>query len=129
MVDDSKKEDGLEMFFAEAQADAARNPSNDLMARVLADAADVQAVSLAQGVMVMTPAATGGGVAGLLSAIGGWFGASGVVAAGLTGLVMGFYLPDQIDTVLNGQVSSILGEDAANLLPGFETLTLTAMAE
>jgi len=127
MVDDSKKEDGLEMFFAEAQADAARNPSNDLMARVLADAADVQAVSLAQG--VVTPAATGGGVAGLLSAIGGWFGASGVVAAGLTGLVMGFYLPDQIDTVLNGQVSSILGEDAANLLPGFETLTLTAMAE
>lgn len=127
MVDDSKKEDGLEMFFAEARADAARNPSSDLMARVLADAADVQAASLAQG--VVTPAATGGGFAGVLSAIGGWFGASGVVAAGLTGLVMGFYLPDQIDTVLNGQVSSIIGEDAANLLPGFETLTLTAMAE
>ena len=127
MVDDSKKEDGLEMFFAEAQADTARNPSSDLMARVLADAADVQAAALARG--VVTPAATGGGFTGLLSAIGGWFGASGVVAAGLTGLVMGFYLPDQIDTVLNGQVSSILGEDAANLLPGFETLTLTAMAE
>ena len=127
MVDDSKKEDGLEMFLAEAQADTARNPSSDLMARVLADAADVQAAALARG--VVTPAATGGGFAGGLSAIGGWFGASGVVAAGLTGLVMGFYLPDQIDTVLNGQVSSILGEDAANLLPGFETLTLTAMAE
>lgn len=127
MVDDSKKEDGLEMFFAEAQADTARNPSNDLMARVLADAADVQAASLEQG--AVTPATTGGGFTSVLSAIGGWFGASGVVAAGLTGLVMGFYLPDQIDTVLNGQVSSILGEDAANLLPGFETLTLTAMAE
>lgn len=127
MVDDSKKEDGLEMFFAEARADAARNPSNDLMARVLADASDSQAASLSRA--VAEPSASSGGFAGLLSAIGGWFGASGVVAAGLTGLVMGFYLPDQIDTVLNGQVSSILGEDAANLLPGFETLTLTAMAE
>jgi len=129
MVHDGKTQDGLEMLFAQARSREASEASPDLMARVLADAAQVQAELAQQSASAPSQQMRkdGGIIAGVLSAMGGWFAASGVVAAGMAGLVLGFYIPDQVDMVLNGQVSSFIGEDAANLLPGFDGLM--AMAE
>lgn len=74
-------------------------PSEALMARVLADAASVQAELQAP----VRPARRGWG--GWLSGIGGWRGAGGLVAATVTGLTIGVYAPDRVDALLNGSLT------------------------
>jgi hypothetical protein len=75
-------------------------PSEALMARVLADAASVQTE-----LQALAPAPGRSGLGGWLSSIGGWRGAGGLVAATITGLMIGAYAPDSIDTLLSGQLS------------------------
>jgi hypothetical protein len=75
-------------------------PSDALMARVLADAAAVQAELQTAAVVPGR-----GGIGDWLSSIGGWRGAGGLVAATITGLMIGVYAPDSIDTLLSGQLS------------------------
>lgn len=45
--------------------------------------------------------------------MGGWPAVSGVTLAGVTGLVLGFYAPDMIDTLSGGQIWSLSGEVGA----------------
>lgn len=106
----------LEALFADARDGT--NPSDDLMARVLSDAASVQAdLAYAAQSRPVSPARGGaagsGWFAGLLNALGGWPGFSGVTLAGITGLVLGFYAPDMIDTLSGGQIWSLTGEVGA----------------
>lgn len=78
----------LEAFFAEARQ-VPPEPSADLLARVLADA---DAVRAARPAPAMAPSAPPprGAWHGLLDLLGGWGGVGGLVAAGLTGLWIGF---------------------------------------
>ena len=100
MMDDRKGD--VSDLLADARDDAV--PSEALMARVLADAALVQAEIQAER-QAVAPAATRGGPRGWLSSIGGWRGAGGLVAATVTGLMIGLYAPDSIDALLSGQLS------------------------
>lgn len=78
----------LEALFATARQ-APPDPSAALLARVLADATAVQAAFPAPVPARAAPAASGGWH-GLLDLLGGWGGVGGLVAAGLTGLWIGF---------------------------------------
>lgn len=105
----------LDDLFAEARG--AEIPGDDLVARVLADAAAVQAGPAA------VPVASGGGwMAGWLSGIGGWFGAGGLAAATLAGLLIGVYAPDSVDAALGGQLSELGLVSQDDLLPGLTYL-------
>lgn len=81
--------DPLDAYFA-AGRDAAPSPSADLTARVLADAAAVS------GARAAPLAAARPGFGALLRLIGGWRGATGLGAAAMAGLVLGFVQPDGV---------------------------------
>ena len=106
----------LDLLFAEARE--ATRPSDDLVARVLADAAREQA-ALSKPPATQQRSAT---ARGWFSALGGWFGASGLVAATMAGLLVGVYAPDSIDSVLGGQLSSYGLVTQGDLLPGLTDL-------
>lgn len=95
MTDD--RDDLIDLLGSARDAEA---PSEALMARVLADAAAVQTALQAP-----RPAQARGSRVGWLSSIGGWRGAGGLVAATVTGLMIGVYAPDSIDALLSGQLS------------------------
>ena len=98
------EKDGLEAVFAAARG--AERPGDDLVARVMADAAAVQAEASAAP---PAPTSAGGVWSGVLSALGGWPGLSGVTAAGVAGLVLGFWAPDVVDSLSGGQLWLISG--------------------
>ena len=105
----------LDDLFAAARG--AEAPGDDLVARVMADAAAVQAEA------ATAPTPSGGGwLAGLLSGVGGWFGAGGLVAATTAGLLIGVYAPDTVDSVLGGQLSELGLVTGDDLLPGLAYL-------
>lgn len=97
----------LKALFAAARE--AERPGDDLVARVLADAAAVQAAARPVPAPAPTPTARSGTWAGILSALGGWPGLSGVTAAGVAGLVLGFWAPDVIDSLSGGQLWLLTG--------------------
>ncbi|WP_370253079.1 hypothetical protein [Nioella sp.] len=109
--------DRLEALFAEARG--GETPGDDLVARVLADADRVQA-GLAE--TPGAPARGGGLLGGVLSNIGGWFGAGGLVAATMAGLLIGVYAPDSVDSALGGQLSTFGLVTGDELLPGLSDL-------
>lgn len=83
--------DPLEQLFAtERHADV--TPSDRLMARVLADAAQVQADRVVQPVK-----ARGGGW--IMDLFGGWPALGGVLAAGVTGLWVGVAPPASVESL------------------------------
>ncbi|PWK60676.1 hypothetical protein [Roseicyclus mahoneyensis] len=92
----------------EAALAAARGrtiPPDDLVARVLADAARVQAEQMAAA-----PAPRRAGwVQGLVAGMGGWRAVSGVSLAGVAGLAMGFAAPDLVDAWSGGQIWALSG--------------------
>jgi hypothetical protein len=97
------EDERMDALFAAARG--AERPGDDLVARVLADAAAVQAEAAPKPV---TPP-RGGRLSGLLSALGGWPGLSGVTAAGIAGLALGFWAPDVVDSLSGGQLWLISG--------------------
>jgi hypothetical protein len=105
MTDDIETDRDLEAFLASAR-DA--RPGPDLVTRVLADAARVQAEAAAPaprrrrgfGGLWRDPP-------GVIAALGGWAGASGVTAAGLVGLAVGFLSPDAIGAFEGAGVLSL----------------------
>lgn len=109
--------DELEAVFAAARG--TETPSEDLVARVLADADAVQAEALAARPGAPVPS---GGRAGWLSAIGGWLGAGGLATATAAGLVIGLAAPDSVDSVLGGNLSSLGLVQTEPLLPGLDDL-------
>lgn len=83
----------LDALFAQARNDG---PRPDLMARVMADAAAIQA----EVPDVAPPPQSSGWLAVLLSGLGGWSAVSGITAAGVMGLSVGLYSPDTISDLL-----------------------------
>ena len=112
----AQNNDPLETLFQ--QADADRMPSDDLMVRVLADAAQVQA-DLAVAARPVRTAATGRGF-GFLQALGGWPGLSGLTAAAITGLMIGTVSPDIVDGVLGGSLTEYGLLDGGSLMPSLD---------
>jgi hypothetical protein len=83
-------------------------PGDDLVARVLADAARVQAERAAVSA-APAPVPRRGWLGALVQTIGGWPAVSGVALAGLTGLVIGFAVPDLVDSWSGGQIWTLSG--------------------
>lgn len=91
--------DLLDDLFKEARVDNP-GPSDDLMARVLADAAALQPVPTAPRIEAPSLWARA------LGSIGGWPALSGVAAAGIAGLWIGLAPPDAFDV----WVATAMGE-------------------
>ncbi len=104
MIDD-RDDAGLEALFRAARG--AEAPGDDLVARVLADAAEVQAELTAAP--APRPRAGRGWLGGLVQTIGGWPAVSGVTLAGLAGLAIGFSAPDLVDSWSGGQIWTLSG--------------------
>lgn len=109
--------DELEAAFAAARG--AETPSDDLVARVLADAAAVQAGTRANHSPAPSP---GDQMTGWLSAIGGWLGAGGLATATAAGLVIGISAPDSVDSVLGGSLTGLGLVQSEPWLPGLDDL-------
>jgi len=92
-------------------AHGADAPGDDLVARVLADAAMVQAAQAAPSREAdrRAAAARGGWLRGLVHGMGGWPAVSGVTLAGITGLLIGFAAPDLVDSWSGGQIWTLSG--------------------
>lgn len=114
MTEDNKLatgDDGLEAYFAAAQADAPV-PSAALMDRIMADA-------VAQNAPRKVTPARPGMFASLIEAIGGWPTLAGMTTAGIVGLWVGFSQPAGLDAV----AEQLLGADdtsyLVDLVPAF----------
>ena len=111
--------DDLDDLFAEAKQ-AAIQPSDALMARVLADAAQVQVrpVAVAVAVAVVPPRA--GWLAGLAALFGGAGSLVGVGSAAVAGLFFGFVQPDGLGAVADIWAASAV--DQVDLMPQVDVL-------
>ena len=110
----------LEADFATAR-DAAPDPSDALMARVMADADAVQAeMARARGM----PAAPRRGLAGVWRALGGWPAVAGLSTAAVTGIWIGVAPPDALAVT----AQSVLGSDVLLALDGGDDVFLTEEA-
>nr|WP_323776640.1 hypothetical protein [Amylibacter sp.] len=100
-ADKNQNDQTLDLFFDAAKA-ADPVPKSDLMARVMADAASVQASFNAPpvAVSVAAPQPRRGLFAGFAEMIGGWAGASALTACVCVGLVYGFTAPDTVRSYL-----------------------------
>lgn len=97
MMTDKDDMPELETFF-QAARDTAPEPSDDLMARIMADA-DV----VADGWERPIEAPKGGGfLRGLLDAVGGWPAMSGIVTAGFVGVMVGVSPPALLSDITDG---------------------------
>ncbi len=109
-------QDEMDGLFAMARA-RRMEPSPDLMARILADAAAVQR----RAVPVVAPLAVRrrGWLAGLAGVFGGFGGLAGVGGAAVAGLVLGFVQPAPVTQVAD----VLLGVQAVSvdLVPTTET--------
>lgn len=92
MANEHETEAALDAALAEARVEA---PGPDLVARVLADAALVQAAQAAEAAATVQRPHRGW-FAGLVDAVGGWGAVTGVTAAGIVGLAVGLAAPDTI---------------------------------
>lgn len=107
----------LDALFGAARA-AGPAPSDDLMARIMADAeAELPAATA-------TPRAVPerrGWLSGLLSGIGGWPAAAGLAAAAVTGLAIGVASPSALES-LSGGYFSAGGYALESLMPSYAGL-------
>lgn len=106
---------GLAPFMAAAQA-ARPQPSDALMARIMADA---RAGQLRVGVPVEMAAARRGAARPgvwhqILAALGGWGGLGGLSAAALTGLWIGIATPGPVAGIVGGLPAAVLGDGVAD---------------
>ena len=106
--------DGLDAFFVAASK--APEPKDDLVARVLADAATVQAGTAAVAPKTQPRF-------GLWDALGGWLPVSGLAAACAAGIAIGVILPGAASTGLNGTLSTWLEGQQAVGFAGFEAVS------
>jgi len=102
-----KRDDDLDTLFAVARDDM---PSAALQARVVEDALAVQAGQTRANTHFVSRA---GWMAALARSLGGWPALSGVTAAGVLGLGLGFYAPDLVDSLSGGAIWSLSGNVAA----------------
>ncbi|MBF9031764.1 hypothetical protein HKCCE3408_15290 [Rhodobacterales bacterium HKCCE3408] len=105
-----------------AAARAARDPGDDLVARVLSDAARVQAEAAKPRPVPRTAPGRGG----IVRALGGWIAVSGLAAACAAGVAIGAYLPDTIDDATGGVFSATLGTASVTGYAGIDAVELAA---
>ena len=103
------RDDALDPFF-EAAREARPEPSDALMARILADAAEAAPRPAEQ----LRPAEKPSLVASVLDAIGGWPSFAGLATATVAGVWIGFASPDTLSTLTLAET----GFDLADVLPG-----------
>ncbi|MEM9708421.1 MAG: dihydroorotate dehydrogenase [Pseudomonadota bacterium] len=108
-------EAGLDAFFAAAR-DRSPRPSEDLMARVLADASDAQPEP--QPVAAARPSKTSWHPR-WITGIGGWPGVAGLATVTMAGLWIGVALPETVGDLAFGLTGD--GYDFSGLSAGFET--------
>lgn len=110
-------EAALDALFSEAR-DAAVIPSDDLMARIMADAA----AHMPQVGGFEAPGARSRWRL-MLAAIGGWGAATGLATATMAGLAFGLFLPDAFsDLTANYTSSASVSYDLSDLTPSFYDL-------
>ena len=106
----------LEKLFAEA-ADDAPQPSDALMARILADA---------QAELPKAPAPTAaprrGWLAAALGQIGGWPAAAGLATAAVAGLAIGLATPEALEDITGGYLTAESGYGLDDLMPSYGDL-------
>lgn len=120
-----QERDEIEDLFALARS-RRMQPSDDLMARVLADALAVQPVAAARPVAARRPVLAGwrGGWLGAMADLFGGFGAlAGVGGAAVAGVMLGFVQPAPVTEMADAvwgvaEVSVDLMPDAATLMAG-----------
>jgi hypothetical protein len=78
-------------------------PSDDLMARIMGDA-DQVADGWEQAKAKPAQASGGGWLRSLLDAVGGWPAASGIVTAGMVGLIVGISPPQTLSDFAAGYI-------------------------
>ncbi len=106
--------------FLEAARQTAVDPSEDLVARILADADAMQPVAAAA---VVTPAKPG--VLGrLVLALGGWPAASGLVTATLAGVWFGYAAPSGFDALSAAVWSADDSYELVDLMPTVDDLLM-----
>lgn len=105
MADRKSDDDLLDDLFAEARTDPRLTVSDDLMARVLADAEALQPQPEPMPRLSVSPQASFWSV--LLSALGGWRGAGGLAFATMAGLWVGINA-----TTLAPDAAALLGDDS-----------------
>lgn len=115
MADDTMITDQeLEQFFEAGRA-GAPVPSDDLMARVLADAAALQA----RPAPVVPPVPRAGWVQRVLTQLGGWPAVAGLATATMAGVWIGYAAPAGLDSltasVWPGSADS--GYDVVDMIP------------
>lgn len=113
MTDMERNEDMLDALFQSAAADNAE-PSADLMARILADAEDLQPQ---EAVPRPDPQPLGWG-GRILDVLGGWRPATGLATAALAGLWFGF---SASTTLLPQNVTGLIADDAGYYLGYLDT--------
>ncbi len=106
----------LDGLFTAAQ-DAAPVPSDDLMARILADAEAEIAVAPAP-----VPMPRRGILRMALGVIGGWPAAAGLAAAAVTGVMIGLASPDALESLSGGALSADGGYALDDLVPSYGDL-------
>ncbi|WP_457646798.1 hypothetical protein [Profundibacter sp.] len=106
---DKHDEFGLNAYF-DAGRKATKVPSDDLMARVLADAEAQQMAN------VPAPAAQPGLFTSLWAAIGGWPTVAGMATATLVGIWIGISPPAPLEEIIAGNT---LDTYLVDLLPAF----------
>lgn len=105
---------GLDALFAAARRDAP-GPSDDLMARILADA---QAVTDAAEAPVLRPAPRASVWQGILDAIGGWPAAAGLMTATVAGLAVGLGATETLEPL----TGLLTGYEIEDFMPAYAGL-------
>lgn len=116
MSDDRTDPFDLDALFAAEKQDALE-PSEDLMARILADATGVQEK---MGVERVEPATSNGFWSALNSALGGWPTLAGLATATVAGVWIGVSPPQSLDTLTETVLGNSL--DYSDYLPSFDSV-------
>ncbi len=104
---DKHMDDLLNDLFAEAKTDQSATPSDDFMARMLAQA-EAHQPEPAPLAAPVAPEKSRGFLAGLFDMVGGWQGASGLAAATVASVVIGFNGADAL--TIDGLQTIIAGD-------------------
>lgn len=110
------RDNELELFFEAARADAPE-PSDGLMARILADAEAQMPVAQATGEGALRRP---GLWAGVLAAIGGWPAVAGLATATVAGIWIGYAQPGGVETLTTDLLGTSDGYDVVDLLPSYD---------
>lgn len=112
MADETRNDDMLEALFADARADKDAQPTPDFMARVLLDAE----THMPQAPAIAPPRVRVGFFRQLATSLGGWKSVSGLTAAMVAGVWIGF----SSMSVLTDGLDGLLGNDSQYYLVDLE---------